>query len=539
MDTAKTLEYTDSEIVCRQIIDRLMRIPYPTREDLDRIKVDICREFHISMPKNSEALNLLRTEERAKLFQILRSKPTRTRSGVNVVAAMSMPSSCPHGRCAYCPGGPEYNVPSSYTGREPATMRGIQNRFDPYLQVKSRIDQMRTVGHTVSKVELIVMGGTFPATAMSYQRSFVKGCLDALTGVDSQSLEEAQLNAEKSEVRNVGMTFETRPDYCKEAHVDEMLKLGATRVELGVQNIYDDIYRLVERGHTVQDVIDATRISKDAGLKVCYHMMPGLPGSNADRDLEAFKTLFTNPDFMPDMLKIYPCLVLDSAKIYSWWKEGKYRPYTTEETVNLLVEVKKALPPWVRVMRVQRDIPAQLIVAGVNKGDLRQIVLEEMRKRSLRCRCIRCREVGHRAQFDDVTPNAESIEIITQKYSTSGGLELFISAEDVDNDILIGYVRLRFPSPKAHRPEVKIEETSIIRELHVYGPLVPLGARVADAWQHRGYGKTLLEEAEKASLKDGRTRVLVTSALGVREYFRHLGYERLGPYMGKNLSSKL
>ncbi|MFH0896915.1 MAG: tRNA uridine(34) 5-carboxymethylaminomethyl modification radical SAM/GNAT enzyme Elp3 [Candidatus Bathyarchaeota archaeon] len=539
MDIVKTQLRTDMEIICREIIDRLMHIQSPTRNDLDRIKVDVCREFHVSMPKNSEALNLLKAEEKMKLFQLLKSKPTRTRSGVNVIAAMSIPSSCPHGRCAYCPGGPEYNVPSSYTGHEPAAMRGLQNKFDPYLQVKSRIDQLRTVGHAVSKVELIIMGGTFPATAMNYQRAFAKGCLDAITGVDSQSLEETQRNSEKSEVRNVGMTFETRPDYCKESHVDGMLELGGTRVELGVQNIYDDIYRLVERGHTVQDVIDATRILKDAGLKVCYHMMPGLPGSNADRDLEAFETLFTNPDFMPDMLKIYPCLVIKSAKIYCWWKEGKYSPYTNEEAVNLLVEVKKALPPWVRVMRVQRDIPAQLIVAGVNKGDLRQIVKEEMRKRSLRCRCIRCREVGHRTLFDGATSNADDIKIVTQRYNASGGLELFISAEDVENDVLIGYVRLRFPSIKAHRLEVKTDETSIIRELHIYGPLVPLGARIAEAWQHRGYGKILLEEAEKASLEDGRSRVLVTSALGVREYFRHLGYERVGPYMGKNLSRKL
>lgn len=536
MDTVKTQLSTDRETICRQIIDHLMHIPYPSRDDLDRVKVDICREFHCSMPKNSEALNLLKAEERVKLFQLLKSKPTRTKSGVNVVAAMSMPSNCPHGRCAYCPGGPEYNVPSSYTGHEPAAMRGIQNKYDPYLQVKSRIDQLRIVGHAVSKVELIIMGGTFPAQAMSYQRSFVKGCLDAITNIDSHSLVESQRNSERSEVRNVGMTFETRPDYCKEPHVDRMLELGATRVELGVQNIYDDIYHLVDRGHTVQDVIDATRISKDAGLKVCYHMMPGLPGSNVDRDLKAFKTLFTNPDFMPDMLKIYPCLVLESSRIYNWWKEGKYKPYTNEEAVNLLVEVKKNLPTWVRVMRVQRDIPAQLIVAGVDKGDLRQIVKEEMLKRNLRCRCIRCREAGHRTLFDGATPSSESVKIVTQKYKASKGLELFISAEDVEDDVLIGYIRLRFPSPKAHRSEVKIDKTSIVRELHIYGPLVPLGVRMAEAWQHRGYGKILLEEAERASLENGRTTVLVTSALGVREYFRHLGYERVGSYMSKTLS---
>jgi len=536
MDAAKRQVHTDSEIVFRQIIDRLRDMQNPTKDDLNRIKVDACREFHISMPKDSEVLSFLQAEERADLLRILRPKPIRTMSGVNVVAVMTTPSNCPQGRCAYCPGGPEYNVPSSYTGREPATMRGIQNGFDPYLQVRNRMEQLRTIGHAVSKVELIVMGGTFPATATSYQEYFVKGCLDAITGVYSHSLEEAQRNAERSEVRNVGITFETRPDYCREAHVDRMLELGVTRVELGVQNIYDDVYRLVERGHTVQDVVAATRALKDSGLKVCYHMMPGLPGSDAGRDLESFKTLFADPRFRPDMLKIYPCLVLRSAKIYDWWREGKYRPYTTEEAADLIVEVKKVLPPWVRVMRVQRDIPAQLVVAGVKSGNLREIVREELRSLGLRCRCIRCREVGHRMLLDGVTPDPENIKIVKQRYDASGGSELFISAEDEENDVLIGYARLRFPSPRAHRPEAKIEETSIVRELHIYGPLAPLGARMANAWQHRGYGRALLKEAEKISLENGRTRMLVTSALGVREYFRRLGYRRVGPYMGKNLN---
>lgn len=533
MNAAKTQLHTDSEVIYRQIIDRLMDTSCPTKDDLNKIKIEICRKFHIPIPKNSEILSFLKVEEQTNLLQILRHKPVRTISGVNVVAVMTAPSDCPHGKCAYCPGGPKYDVPSSYTGREPATMRGIQNKFDPYLQVKNRIDQLRVVGHAVSKIDLIVMGGTFPATPMGYQESFVKGCLDAITGVKSHSLGEAQRNAERSEIRNVGITFETRPDYCREEHVDRMLGLGVTRVELGVQNVYDDIYSLVERGHTVQDVVEATRVLKDSGLKVCYHMMPGLPGSDFDRDLEAFKTLFADPRFRPDMLKIYPCLVVQSAKIYDWWRDGKYSPYTTEEATSLIVEVKKILPPWVRVMRVQRDIPAQLIVAGVRKGNLRQIVHEELRRRGLRCCCIRCREVGHRMLHDGVTPNPENIRVVTRRYEASEGAELFISAEDEENDVLIGYVRLRFPSPQAYRPEVKMGETSIVRELHVYGPLAPLGVKMANAWQHRGYGRNLLGEAEKISLENGRSRVLVTSALGVREYFRRLGYRRTGPYMEK------
>jgi elongator complex protein 3 len=311
--------------------------------------------------------------------------------------------------------------------------------------------------------------------------------------------------------------------------------MGGTRVELGVQNVYDDIYQIVERGHTVQDVITATRVAKDAGLKVCYHMMLGLPNSNIDRDLRGFKRLVNDPDFKPDMLKIYPCLVMRDTKIYDWWKSGSYRPYTIEEATHVLVQVKSDLPPWIRVMRIQRDIPAQLIVAGVKKGNLRQIVQERMKVQGLRCSCIRCREVGHR-MLDGVGVAPESVSIVIRKYQASGGLEVFISAEDEASETLIGYLRLRFPSPTAHRPEVGVGEVSLVRELHVYGPLTPIGARMVDGWQHCGYGRALLKEAEGLSLEHGRNKILVTSGLGAREYFDQLGYKPVGPYMGKVIS---
>lgn len=523
-----------NRIVCRQIIDHLICISLPTKEDLNRVKMDVCQKLRVSFPKNFEIMTFLKPEE-SDLLKILDTKPVRSISGVNVIAVMTMPSSCPHGKCAYCPGGPEYKVPSSYTGYEPAAMRGIQNQFDPYLQVRNRVVQLKSIGHTVSKIELIIMGGTFSATSSIYQESFVKGCLDAIAEKDSSNLEEAQLNNERSKMRNVGITIETRPDCCKESQVDKMLGLGVTKVELGVQNLYDDIYRFVGRGHTVQDVVDATRILRDSGMKVCYHMMLGLPGSNFMRDLDAFNELFSNPNFMPDMLKIYPCLVIKSAKIYDWWNEGVYLPYTVEEAIDLIARIKEIVPPWVRIMRIQRDIPAQLIVAGIKKGNLRELVRNEILKRGFRCRCIRCREVGHRMMFDGETPNAEDIKIVTRKYNAAFGSEMFISAEDTKKDILIGYVRLRFPSTKAHRPEINADKTSIVRELHVYGPLVPVGTRSTHAWQHHGYGKTLLEEAETISSKEGRKRIIVTSALGVRDYFKQLGYKRIGPYMGKDI----
>jgi elongator complex protein 3 len=428
-------------------------------------------------------------------------------------------------------------VPQSYTGFEPAAMRGLQHEFDPYGQVKNRIGQLRAIGHGVDKIELIIMGGTFPATPLDYQRWFVKGCLDAIAGKESATLEEAKRNAETSRVRNVGITVETRPDWAKEAHVDVMLDLGVTRVELGVQNPCDEIYGLVGRKHSVADVVEATRIMKDAGLKVAYHLMPGLPGSNFKRDLEAFKEIFEDSAFKPDMVKIYPCLVLKGTKAYEWFLRGDYKPYSNEEAAELIVEVKKIVPCWVRIMRVQRDIPAPLIVAGVNRSNLRELVRQKLKEQGLRCRCIRCREVGHRMLVDGVKPDPENIDIYTINYLASEGEEIFISAEDVENDVLIGYLRLRVPSEKAHRPEIKAKPCAIVRELHVYGPLVPVGKHLTKAWQHKGYGGILLGEAERIAREDyGLEKILVISALGTKEYYKRFGYNYDGPYVSKILA---
>jgi elongator complex protein 3 len=363
--------------------------------------------------------------------------------------------------------------------------------------------------------------------------------LDAIANKESQSLEEAKRDAMTSRIRNVGITVETRPDWAKEAHVDQMLQMGVTRVELGVQNPNDRLYHTVGRTHTVSDVTEATRIMKDAGLKVVYHLMPGLPGSNLRSDLQAFRKVFTNPRFKPDMIKIYPCLVLRGTRTYEWYLRGTYKPYSNDEAAKLIAEIKKTIPPWMRVMRVQRDIPAPLIVAGVDRSNLRQIVQRELEAQGLRCRCIRCREIGHRMMIDGVKPDAEHVEILTTKYESSEGEEIFISAEDVQNDVLIGYLRLRIPSKRAHRPEIRTVPSSIIRELHVYGPLVPVSRHLAEAWQHKGYGTVLLAEAERMSREDyDLKKVLVISALGTKQYYVRFGYRHDGVYMSKTLEGR-
>jgi len=521
------------ESAIRAIVDKLLSMPTPSKADVDEVKLAACREYKLNgIPTNSEIIRVLRPDEAERLLPLLRRKGTRAASGVNVVAVMTEPRACPHGRCAYCPGGPSEGVPQSYTGHEPAAMRGVQNAYDPYRQVTNRIRQLRAIGHHVDKVDLVIMGGTFTASPLDYQEAFVKGCLDALTGTSASSFQETKKRAEASKISNVGITVETRPDYISVEEVDRLLNLGVTRVELGVQNVYDDIYKLLGRGHAVKDVVEATRMLKDSGLKVCYHMMPGLPGSNPERDIEGFEALFEDQRFRPDMLKIYPTLVVKGTELYTWWRDGQYSPLTTEEAVELVASIKGAVPPWVRIMRVQRDIPTPIIEAGVDKSNLRQLVQERLKEQGKRCRCIRCREVGHMG-LGEMDPGA--LKVVRRTYDASYGVEEFISVEDEDADALAAFLRLRVPSEGVRRPEA-YTPSAFVRELHVYGPMVPVGERLPDGWQHRGWGRVLMSEAERiASEEHGVRKLLVMSALGTKPYYERLGYGRDGVYMSKTL----
>jgi len=514
---------------------RLGGLPNPTKGDLERVKLEVSRIYRLGrVLSDAEVLRGLAEKGYGGLASRLKRKPVRSMSGVVVVAAMTRPWPCPHGRCAYCPGGPRQGTPQSYTGREPAAMRGAQHNYNPYLQVASRLRQLSEAGHPVDKCELIVMGGNFSSLPQAYQEWFVKGCLDALSGSYSQSLEEAKARAQQAPVRNVGITVEIRPDGAGEGEIDRLLSLGVTRVELGAQNPRDDVYRLVGRGHSVQDLVDATRRLKDAGLKVGYHMMLGLPGSDPEADLESFKRIFQDSAFKPDMLKIYPCLVLRGTELYEWWAKGGYRPYSTEEAAELIAEIKRIIPPWVRIMRVQRDIPAPIIVDGVKRGDLRELALRRLEEEGGRCRCIRCREAGRRSLKG--LPAEGEPKITSRRYPASEGEEIFISFEIPESDALIGYIRLRIPSPKAWRREVAGGEAALVRELHIYGPLVPIGERGKGVWQHKGFGRMLLAEAERAAAEEyGARKILVTSGLGVKEYYSRLGYRAEGPYMAKAL----
>ena len=480
------------------------------------------------MPSNVDWIDQLPAPDRAEFDGRVRRKPTRSLSGVAIVAVMTAPAACPHGRCTYCPGGLALGTPQSYTGEEPSALRGAQFGWDARAITAHRIQTLDTLGHPTSKVEAIVMGGTFTARPPSYQESVLRGIYDGLNGVTSPSLTEAQHANETAEHRLVSLTVETRPDGCTPGDLPRLLAGGVTRVEIGVECLHDDVLDRVNRAHSTDDVRVATRTLRDFGLKVAYHLMPGLPGMDSERDLADLRAVFDDPAFRPDMVKLYPTLVLPNTPLYDEWKAGRYTPYDTETAVALLARAKAEFPPWVRVQRIQRDIPARLIAAGVRPGNLRELVHRRMEAEGARCRCLRCREPGRRA-----TPAPDAFEPCESRYEAAGGEERFFSLEDPATDTVAGFLRLRIPGDGTPGGL----DAPVIRELKVLGTEVAVGRAAAGdgALQHRGFGRALVGQAEAVAREAGFRRIFVTSAVGTREYYRRLGYEPAGSHLAKPL----
>ncbi len=497
-----------------------------TKEELQRQKLVLSRKYSLDVvPSDVEILNF---KDNRKYINLLRKKPTRTVSGVAVVAAMTSPEACPHGKCIFCPGGVDNNSPQSYTGFEPSALRGRNNYYDSYNITFNRLKQLETIGHDTSKIDLIVMGGTFTARSKEYQENFVKGCIDGMNKNISDTLEESILENEFSNRRCIGMTIETKPDWFNEKEIDESLSYGTTKVELGVQILNSEILRINRRGHGINEIARSTQLARDAGLKILYHLMPGMYGSTYKDDIESFDTVMNSELFKPDMLKIYPTLVVKNTALYEYWKKGNYIPFDTEKVVNLATYFMKNMPPWVRVMRMQRDIPVNFIESGVKRSDLHSLVDNKMNEMNIKTMEIRSREIGIVKENYD-----EDYKLIRRNYRAAEGDEIFLSFENSRNDI-IGYLRLRMPSDKAHRKEVI--SSSVIREIRVMGNVVPIGQESSVNWQHHGFGKKLLDEAEKISREEyDKRRIIVISGIGVRNYFRKYGYERLGPYMAKEI----
>ncbi len=521
---------------CMEIAARIVDRGISSRQAVERLKLEVAERYGLGrVPSNLEILRVIPSNLRGKVANLLAKKPVKTISGVTVITVVAPIYECPHGRCVYCPGGPSSRSPRSYTGAEEAVRRARSVSYDPYLQVLRQIERLESMGHTVDKVELIFIGGTFNAMPVGFQRWFFKRCLDALNGVGSGSLEEALELAERGVGRRVsGITVETKPDWVKPHQANKLLEMGVTRVEIGVQAPDDEILRLNNRGHTVEDIVEATRTLKDLAFKVCYHLMPNLPGSSPEKDLEMYRILWKDERFRPDMLKIYPTLVLPGTVLHEWWRKGQHKVYRDEELVELLAEWFLITPPYVRIQRVQREIPLEITSSGNRVANLRETVEDYLRSRGLRCRCIRCREAGHRLMRDGVKVDEENIKLRVIRYRASEGEEFFISYEDVKNDVLIGFIRLRDPS-QALRPEIK--GAALIRELHVYGKMIPVGEHpIGTSYQHKSYGSRLLREAERIAVEElGARKMVVISGVGVRRYYYFHGYRRDGPYVSKSL----
>ena len=550
MSTDIPAETDAFERVCEELVSRILEGDLG-RDDLETAKTEVCGKYSSpKVPKNSELLDYAPQERRGELEDVLRRKPVRTASGVSPVAVMTSPHRCPHGKCLYCPGGPdsEFSSAQSYTGHEPAAARGEQNDYDPYGQVTLRLEQLREIGHPVDKVELILMGGTMTARSHDYQEWFVRRALEAMNDYDPAAepdpaqdrsfaqdpddyefryVEDVIAENETAAVRNVATTFETKPDWCGPGQIDRMLALGGTKVEVGVQTTYERINREMHRGHGVQASIDANRRLRDAGFKVGFHMMPGQPGMSEEMCVEDFRRLFGRPEWRPDYLKIYPTLVVGGTAVYDWWHRDEFEPLTNEEAAALVARAKSMIPRYTRLQRVQRDIPADFIEGGVWKSNLRQLARKRLEERGWTCDCIRCREVGHNdAEPQDVTLGVEAYEV-------AGGSEHFISFEDRDSDLLVGFCRLRFPGEVVRR---ELRDAAVVRELHVYGSEVGVGEAAGDGHQHQGYGRRLLARAEELAADAGYVKLAVLSGIGAREYYREkLGYIQDGPYVSKRL----
>ncbi|CAG9830795.1 unnamed protein product [Diabrotica balteata] len=531
-------------ITVAEVVQELIKAHQERKDvNLNSLKNKIASKYNLeTAPRLVDIIAAVPIDYKKILVPKLLAKPIRTASGIAVVAVMCKPHRCPHinltgNICVYCPGGPdsdfEYST-QSYTGYEPTSMRAIRARYDPYLQTRHRVEQLKQLGHSVDKVEFIVMGGTFMSLPDDYRDYFIRNLHDALSGHKSSSVEEAVIYSERSNTKCIGITIETRPDYCLEKHLSDMLKYGCTRLEIGVQSVYEDVALDTNRGHTVKAVCGTFHLAKDAGFKVVAHMMPDLPNVDLERDIEQFIEFFENPAFRSDGLKIYPTLVIRGTGLYELWKTGRYNSYPPSVLVDLIAKILALVPPWTRIYRVQRDIPMPLVSSGVEHGNLRELALNRMKDLGLKCRDVRTREVGITEIHEKVRPN--DIESVRRDYMANGGWETFLSYEDPAQDILVGLLRLRKCSPEmTYRPEL-LGGCSIIRELHVYGSVVPVSGRDDKKFQHQGFGTLLMNWAEEIAIKEHNSiKIAVISGVGTRNYYRKLGYELQGPYMVKSL----
>jgi elongator complex protein 3 len=473
------------------------------------------------------------------LLDRIRMKPMRTLSGVTTVTVLTKPYPCP-GKCIFCP--TDVRMPKSYLPDEPGAMRALEHAFDPYVQVESRLRALTNLGHPTDKIELLILGGTWSSYRRDYQEWFVKRCFDAMNEINEErfkeepkdrsanpdvELEKAQVINESSAHRNVGLVIETRPDEINEDEIKWLRHLGVTKVQMGAQSFDDHILEINKRGHDVECTQKAVALLRAAGFKIVLHWMPNLLGATPQSDRQDFARMWH--DFCPDEIKVYPNQLLANAELYEYWQRGEFHPYTTEDLVDLIADIKPTIPRYCRVNRVIRDIPGNNVVEGNTRTSLRQDVQNEMKKRGTRCQCIRCREVKGK------TVELSSLQMDDFIYPAGKAEEHFISFNTPD-DGLAGFIRLSLPSKESPQTGLSdLHGAALIREVHVYGQSLAVGAEKTGAAQHVGLGTRLLEEAASIARKNGFRKLAVISAVGTREYYMGRGFERGEYYLAKKI----
>ncbi|MEK7607029.1 MAG: tRNA uridine(34) 5-carboxymethylaminomethyl modification radical SAM/GNAT enzyme Elp3 [Patescibacteria group bacterium] len=563
-----------------RIIREALRLRVTERGAFLLLARSLSREMKHPMPSISSVRQALLhytakipTRQREALLGLLHKRNIRSLSGVAIITALTKPFPCP-GRCTYCP--TEARMPKSYLSNEPAAARALALKFDPYIQVQSRIRTLEDNGHPTDKIELIIKGGTWSSYPARYQSWFIQRCFEAANGAPSpfplpgvervhtslprplpagerikvRGFEKEQVKNEKARHRIIGLTIETRPDWITLEEIVRLRKLGCTRVELGVQTTHEDILKRINRDHGIAEVERAAVLLREAGFKMDFHLMPQLPGATPRRDYEMIKEIFENENLRPDMVKIYPCLVLPNALLYAQYKRGLYKPYSDRELAEMLIRAKSELiPRYCRISRLIRDIPGNWIMAGNTMTNMREYIQAEMRKRGLKCKCLRCREIGH--QNPPQSPFSKGgrkgdLKVFIDEYAASGGREYFLSIEDPERETVYAFCRLRLPAgshPELYHDLPEIKGAALIRELHTYGHLVSLkrnnrttGQRNnSGEVQHTGLGRALMQRAEEIAHEQGFQKMAVISGVGVRDYYRKLGYRHAGTYMIKFL----
>ncbi|MFA6447656.1 MAG: tRNA uridine(34) 5-carboxymethylaminomethyl modification radical SAM/GNAT enzyme Elp3 [Patescibacteria group bacterium] len=554
--------------IAKDILNELAALECPQRTDLAKAVRKRLKHTDYAFPtaiQYWEAYRELDLKNEA-LEKVLRVKDIRTDSGVAPITVLTKPFPCP-GRCVYCP--TEERMPKSYLSNEPAAARALSLQFDPYEQVRQRIQALERNGHQANKIELIIKGGTWSAYKQDYREWFITRCFEAANNITHPSLDSlgtpslklregevsianggelwtAQKINETAEYRIIGLTIETRPDWVKPKEVIHLRKLGCTRVELGLQILNDRVLAFTKRGHTVEQAADAIALLKTAGLKADVHILPGQPGASIQDDIDSFALLFGDPRFCPDMIKLYPCVVLPNSELASWTERGEFKPLEGQDLQELLIKMQTMLPRYCRVSRMIRDFPTPSIAFGNKQSNLRELLDAEMKKRGIKCQCLRCREVGH-VPGDHTN---DKTQIFEERYENAGGTEIFLSVENEDRSAVFGFCRLRLPltpCPYSHRMGEGCEEVlesfpvlnnaAIIRELHTYGTALNINQYNQEASQHKGYGRLLMQTAEDIAKREGYEKMAVISGIGVREYYKTLGYAEQDTYMTKKLTT--